>query len=144
MLVELCLALTVYHEARGEPLEGQRAVAEVVINRVEHSAFPDDVCSVVTDANQFSFVSKNGWAAIPSDQDAWADAVNISQEALRNLRLGKRTYSDQNLLWYHRKDITTVWSKGLDERMTIGDHKFFTDHQTARASLRPRAKPQKT
>lgn len=43
----LCLALTIYHEARGEPLSGQIAVAQVVMNRVHDPRYPDDVCSVV-------------------------------------------------------------------------------------------------
>ena len=43
----MCLALAVYHEARGENLDGQLAVAEVVINRVQDNGFPDDICAVV-------------------------------------------------------------------------------------------------
>ena len=62
MLAELCLALAVYHEARGEPLIGQKAVAEVVMNRVASDRFPDTICGVVMQPKQFSFVSTNGWA----------------------------------------------------------------------------------
>ena len=57
MLAELCLALAVYHEARGEPLIGQKAVAEVVMNRVASDRFPDTICGVVMQPKQFSFVS---------------------------------------------------------------------------------------
>lgn len=141
MLIELCLALTVYHEARGEPLEGMKAVAEVVINRVDHNDFPDNVCGVVKDAHQFSFVSRNGWAEIPEDEVAWADAVTVSQVALRKLETGSRSYSDKSLLWYHRSDIKTHWSDCLDRRMTIGNHTFFSKHQTVDVSLRPRKRP---
>ncbi len=84
MLAELCLALAVYHEARGEPLIGQKAVAEVVMNRVASDRFPDTICGVVMQPKQFSFVSTNGWAGIPTDPDVWADAVNISQDAIGN------------------------------------------------------------
>ena len=42
-----CLALTVYHESRGEPVEGQLYVARTVLNRVKHSRYPDDICRVV-------------------------------------------------------------------------------------------------
>jgi len=62
MIAELCLSLALYHEARGEPLNGQRAVAEVIMNRVESDRFPDTICGVVMQPNQFSFVSPNGWA----------------------------------------------------------------------------------
>lgn len=43
----MCLALTIYHEARGEPLSGQIAVAQVVMNRVHNPEYPKDICSVV-------------------------------------------------------------------------------------------------
>lgn len=45
-----CIALTVYHEARGEPYDGQLAVAEVIVNRIQDAAFPGDACSVMREA----------------------------------------------------------------------------------------------
>lgn len=51
----LCLSSVLHYEARGEPLEGKLAVAEVVLNRVEHHRFPDTVCEVVTQPRQFSW-----------------------------------------------------------------------------------------
>src|SRR3546814_7999380 len=57
-----CLAATIYHESRAEPLEGQLAVAEVVINRTQSPSFRRTICGVVTQPKQFSFV-RNG--AIP-------------------------------------------------------------------------------
>ena len=60
MIAELCLSLALYHEARGEPLNGQRAVAEVIMNRVESNRFPDTICGVVMQPNQFSFVYFHG------------------------------------------------------------------------------------
>lgn len=53
------LALNIYHEARGEPLEGKLMVAEVVINRVESKRFPKSICGVIYDENQFEWVDKN-------------------------------------------------------------------------------------
>jgi N-acetylmuramoyl-L-alanine amidase len=140
MLIELCLALTIYHEARGEPLEGQRAVAEVVLNRVAHSSFPDDVCGVVKDPYQFSYVS-NGWAQIPDSDAGWATAVDVASEAITNFNDGRSYFGDKNMLWYHRSDITTKWSECLDKKMTIGEHTFFSDYKTVEVSLRPRPRP---
>ncbi|MGB0557564.1 MAG: cell wall hydrolase [Paracoccaceae bacterium] len=142
MLIELCLSLAVYHEARGEPLEGQRAVAEVVMNRVGSPLFPNDVCAVIKDPYQFSFVSQNGWAGIPDDQDKWADAVIIAQRALDNFQSGFRTMNDENVLWYHRHDISLVWTKCLEQKAQIGNHVFFTTkQQSPQTSLRPKKRP---
>ena len=56
MLEILCLTVAIYYEARGEPIEGQAAVAQVILNRVQHPDFPDDACAVVFEPDQFSFV----------------------------------------------------------------------------------------
>jgi spore germination cell wall hydrolase CwlJ-like protein len=54
MLATFCLAALIYAEARGEPLDGRLLVAETVYNRMDHGAYPDSVCAVVTEANQYS------------------------------------------------------------------------------------------
>ena len=53
----ICLALNIYHEARGEPIEGQRAVASVTLNRTLDPRWPSTVCGVVYDPQQFSWTS---------------------------------------------------------------------------------------
>ncbi len=58
MLSTFCLALVVYVEARGEPLDGQLMVAEVVLNRVAIEAYPDTVCDVAFDPKQFSGLNR--------------------------------------------------------------------------------------
>ena len=55
-----CLTEALYHEARGESVKGQRAVAEVILNRVDHPAFPKSVCGVVNQPSQFSYKGKVG------------------------------------------------------------------------------------
>lgn len=70
-----CLALAVYYEARGEPLEGQKAVAAVVMNRVNSPRFPDTACEVVFQPRQFSFV---GPRLRPTDRGSWSRAVAIA------------------------------------------------------------------
>ena len=54
----ICLAQNIYHEARGEMIEGQIAVSNVVINRVESKQFPNDICSVVYQRNQIEIIDK--------------------------------------------------------------------------------------
>lgn len=77
MLSALCLTLAVYHEARSEPLTGQYAVAEVVLNRAHDPRYPDDACAVVFEPRQFA------WTTNPpavTEPDAWAQAVAIVQD----------------------------------------------------------------
>jgi len=81
-----CLSTAVYYEARGEPVDGQAAVAQVVLNRARHPAWPNSVCGVVFQAGapgvcQFSFVC-NGAMRRAREPDAWARAKAIAARAL--------------------------------------------------------------
>ena len=80
-----CLAQAVYYEARGESPTGQAAVAQVVLNRVHHPAFPKSVCAVVFqragDACQFSFAC-NGAMREAVDEDAWRRARQVAERAI--------------------------------------------------------------
>lgn len=78
-----CLAGAIYFEARGEPLAGQLAVAEVIINRTESRRFGGDVCSVVTQPGQFSFVRGGRIPAAPSNAD-WRTAVAVAKVAMKD------------------------------------------------------------
>lgn len=77
----LCLSLAVYHEARGESLDGQFAVAEVVLRRVRDPRWPDDVCSVVFQPHQFEWARLPWPMLVPKDQYAYSDAMAIAQAA---------------------------------------------------------------
>lgn len=78
-----CLAGAIYFEARGEPLAGQLAVAEVILNRTQSRRFGGDVCSVVTQPGQFSFVRGGRIPAAPSNAD-WRTAVAVAKVALKD------------------------------------------------------------
>src|SRR3546814_17950769 len=80
-----CLAATIYHESRAEPLEGQLAVAEVVINRTQSPSFRRTICGVVTQPKQFSFV-RNGAIPYPDRHSrAWKRSVAVARIARENL-----------------------------------------------------------
>lgn len=83
-----CLAQAVYFESRGEPLDGQLAVARVVINRTESSLFPDDYCSVVTQRAQFSFVRTD--ASRQPKPAHWRGSGPRQSPGLRIRNCGKR------------------------------------------------------
>ncbi len=110
-----CLAMAVYHEARSEPLAGQVAVAMVIMNRVNSVQFPDDVCSVVTEPDQFPF----NWA-IPRETMAWEQAVMIADRVLA----GDITDMTKGALHYHRDDIRVSWTENMIAQH-IGDRHIF-------------------
>lgn len=78
-----CLAGAIYFEARGEPLAGQLAVAEVILNRTQSRRFGGDVCSVVTQPGQFSFVRGGRVPEAPGNAN-WRTAVAVAKVALKN------------------------------------------------------------
>jgi spore germination cell wall hydrolase CwlJ-like protein len=117
-----CLAGAVYFEARGEPIEGQLAVAEVVLNRTQSKKYPDSICAVVKQPWQFSFVRNGKFPEIDKDSKAWRKAVAVARIAREKL--------DQKLsrdvLWYHADYVAPVWRKALDKEAKIGLHIFYS------------------
>lgn len=117
-----CLAAAVYFEARGEPIEGQLAVAEVVMNRVASKKYPDTICEVVTQHKQFSFIVDGQFPEADRTSKSWKKAVAISNIALGDLdaKLSK------DVLWYHADYVAPVWGKRLDREDKIGLHIFYS------------------
>ena len=116
-----CLAGAVYFESRGEPIEGQLAVAQVIINRAESSAFPSDYCGVVTQRSQFSFV-KNG--VIPSRRSnaaAWERARKIARIAHE----GMWNSAAEDSLYFHATYVKPSWARKKVARATIKTHIFY-------------------
>lgn len=125
----LCLALTVYYEARGEIPDGQIAVAETVINRVEDSRWPDSICGVVTQNRhptslhrcQFSFYC-DGKPEQPGDAIAWQQAQDIAEAVIEgNLSLGIEATH------YHTTHTLPVWADSMESLGTVGDHVFYSE-----------------
>ena len=77
-----CLAGAIYHEAKGEPLAGQLAVAEVILNRAKSGRFPTDACAVVRQRGQFSFVRGGAIPLVDSGHSAWKRAVAVAKVAV--------------------------------------------------------------
>jgi spore germination cell wall hydrolase CwlJ-like protein len=118
-----CLASAVYFEARGESLEGQLAVAEVILNRVASSRYPDTVCEVVEQPWQFSFVNATG--RIPNADrasQAWSKAVAIARIA----QAGTADAVDSDVLWYHADYVSPSWGRRLARQEKIGVHIFYS------------------
>ena len=117
----MCLAQAIYFEARGEPLDGQLAVARVVINRAESNTFPDDYCSVVTQRAQFSFVRGGRIPAPNKGSAAWTKAKAIARIAHRDL--WESPVGDA--LYFHATHIRPRWAGRMTTRATIDNHIFY-------------------
>lgn len=113
-----CLASAVYFESRGEPLEGQLAVAEVILNRVRSGRFRDTVCNVVKQPSQFSFV-RGGVIPAPRNDASWARATAIAHIAINNL--ADATGDDS--LFFHATYVNPRWGRPRIAR--IGNHIFY-------------------
>jgi hypothetical protein len=124
-----CLAKNIYHEARGEPIDGQYAVAEVTMNRVASKHYPNTVCEVVYQAN-FDIIRKRdvsafSWTELdmttPIDEEIWKRAWKIAEEV----------YDEQakprveGALFYHSRYVRPRWSKRKRRIAKIGRHLFY-------------------
>ncbi len=118
---QLCLAKAVYFEARGESLEGQVAVAEVVLNRAASGRYPTTLCGVVTQPWQFSFIRGGKFPAVKQDSEAWHTALAIADIARNQLAI----QIPANVLWYHASYVSPSWGKRLTRIARIGTHIFY-------------------
>ena len=116
-----CLATAVYFEARGESLEGQYAVARVVMNRAVSGKYPPDWCSVVKQPAQFSFVRNGQFPAVDTSSPAWARAEAIARLAAANIVPSL----DNDVLWYHANYVDPSWCHRMNIVEKIGAHIFY-------------------
>jgi len=118
-----CMAVAVYHEARGETVEGQLAVARVIMNRAASGRYPNSYCGVVKQPWQFSFVNPHS-GAIPYVDEAsasWARAVGVTRLALANVVPSV----SNDVLWYHATYVAPSWGRRLSRAQQIGAHIFY-------------------
>ena len=121
----LCLTQAVYYEAGFEPVDGRRAVAQVVLNRMRHPAFPKSICGVVyqgsgTGVCQFTFVCDGALYRAPAKQ-AWLQAEAIARAALAGFvdsSVGEATH-------YHADYVAPRWAPLLAKVAQIGQHIFY-------------------
>ncbi len=117
-----CLVQNVFHEARGEPLSGQRMVMDVVLNRVEDPRWPDNICEVVYQAGQFSWTS---------------DLTVSDQKVYYTENSTYRQIKQRVINWLHNPEISTLanhyatlstnvaWMDKMELVSQVGNHKFF-------------------
>ena len=121
-----CLASAVYYEAGQETAEGQRAVAQVVLNRVRHSAFPATVCGVVYQGStrvtgcQFTFTCDGSLYRQP-DASGWRRSYRVAEAALSGLVYAPVGYATH----YHANYVVPYWASTLAKNAVVGAHIFY-------------------
>lgn len=121
-----CMTAAIYYEAAMESTDGQRAVAQVVLNRLRHPAFPKTVCGVVFQGSnrstgcQFSFTCDGSLNRTPSEA-GWSRARQVAMAALNGYVMKKVG----NATHYHANYVAPYWSPSLLKVGTIGAHIFY-------------------
>lgn len=114
-----CLAGAVYFESKGETLNGQLAVAKVVIARRDSGRFASSICGVVYQPSQFSFVRGGRMPAIKTASRDWADAVAIAQIALSN----SWKSPVEGALFFHARHVSPGWR--MQRLAAVDNHIFY-------------------
>lgn len=116
-----CLASAIYYEARGETLEGQLAVGQVIVNRAESGRFPQDYCGVVAQRGQFSFVSDGTIPTPPQHSAAWARASAVARIVHQDMWNG----AANGALFFHASRVRPAWAIRKPALARIDSHIFY-------------------
>lgn len=125
----ICIAQTVYFEARDQPVAGQLAVAQVVVNRMESDGFPDDACEVVKQGGDFrKYRCHFSWycdgkSDRPKNQKAWAQAQLIASAVLDGTRMKELI----GVTHYHANYVSPYWTDFMSAVTQVGDHIFYKE-----------------
>lgn len=123
-----CLALNVYHEARGEGKIGKLAVAHVTLNRVQHTRFPNRVCDVVYRPNAFSWTLnkelRNRKPAFKNkiDENSWQHSIDLAKRALLG-RTNDPTVGATH--YYNPQKADPYWKNSFELAAVVGNHTFL-------------------
>jgi len=127
----MCLTMAIYFEARGEPVEGQIAVAQVVMNRVESEEYPNTVCDVVKQGRywkhvpirhkcQFSFWC-DGRPEVIANPDAWGTAFIYAG----TVYMGWLPDTTEGATHYHATSVKPRWSIPMTLTTQVNNHVFY-------------------
>jgi spore germination cell wall hydrolase CwlJ-like protein len=115
-----CLAAGIYFESKSEPLAGQLAVGDVIVNRANSGGrFPSNYCGVLFQRGQFSFVRGKSWPRVKRESKQWKTAVAIAKivhQDLKDSAVGKA-------LFFHARRVSPRWR--LKRVATVGNHIFY-------------------
>lgn len=126
----MCLAVAIFFEARGEPIDGKELVANVILNRVEHPSYPDTVCEVVNQPKQFSYTHELpslGMSDNPLDYNtyhdsiAWEESVSVAELVLDTGVI------NPYILMYHADYVDPYWTDHYEVSGQVGSHIFYRE-----------------
>jgi len=113
-----CMAGAIYFESKGEPLSGQLAVADVILNRIKSGRFPRTICSVVTQPGQFSFV-RGGHVPDIADCAYYRTAIAVARVAMADAWQSPA----HDALFFHARRVSPGWHR--EHIATIGNQVFY-------------------
>ncbi len=122
-----CLAQALYFEARGESIQGQFAVAEVILNRMDSKNFPNSICGVVNQGSskrhrcQFSYMCDGQYEVVREKK-----AFEISGKIARIMMRGAPRNLTNGATFYHSQNVLPRWSLRFHKTASIGLHEFYT------------------
>lgn len=114
-----CLASAVYFESRGEPLAGQLAVAQVILNRATSGRYPATACGVITQRGQFGFVRRGVIPAVDASHSAFRTAVAVAKVAMSRAWVAEQAAS---AMFFNGVRAARVGTRRI---ATIGNHAFY-------------------
>jgi len=115
----LCLAKNIYYEARGEPMHGKIAVAQVTLNRVTHrTEFESSICGVVYAKHQFSWTMERHREP---RGEAWREAQALAKAVV----LGTAHLPNFKALYFHNLTVNPSWNRTKELVARIGNHIFY-------------------
>lgn len=129
-----CLARNIYFEGANEPVAGKIAIAQVTMNRVEHSRFPDDVCSVVNQKFKVAgnYVCQFSWVCVTKHQPK----VITNEQYIESMNVAKRVFFENyrlpgltEALYYHADYVKPYWHKQKILLTKIGLHIFYKERE---------------
>jgi spore germination cell wall hydrolase CwlJ-like protein len=128
-----CLTANIFFEARGESTKGMKAIADITLNRTKHQAFPESICEVVKQKQQFSWVKGDKRSKKVLSEDlrgfktedlaAYQKAKVIATEALSE---GYKPTLPKNIVSFHNASVQPAWSKVMKLHGKIGQHYFYS------------------
>lgn len=114
-----CLATAIFFESKGEPLSGQLAVANVILNRSRSGRFPESVCGVVKQPGQFGFVRGGAFPNVDEGRRDWRTAVAVAKVAMA----GSWDAPAPGALYFHARHVSPSWKRA--RVASIGNHIFY-------------------
>lgn len=114
-----CLATAIFFESKGEPLSGQLAVANVILNRSRSGRFPETVCAVVKQPGQFGFVRGGAFPDVDEGRRDWRTAVAVAKVAMS----GSWDAPAPGAMYFHARHVAPSWKR--PRVASIGNHIFY-------------------